>query len=215
MENIYLHAIYAFNNHYSQQDTVRILKHILKSNAFLSRRLQMYRDPYGFNGLDYISLCDYDKRNIHHEGLPNYTAYISYIRESLSLIIPKDKITAIKPQIVDFIGICEENIETMLELGLSENERYSDLYDEVQVKDRIPLSLVTGVTMPIRKMTKPLYPESFAIYFVQKQIEQIKELLIKYNHELPMYDMDTFTSLEESQNVKKLVKENYKRNIAK
>ena len=95
----------------------------------------------------------------------------------------------------------------MLELGLSENERYSDLYDEVQVKDRIPLSSVTGVTMPIRKMTKPLYPESFAIYFVQKQIEQIKELLIKYNHELPMYDIDTFTSLEESQNVKKLVKE--------
>lgn len=54
MENIYLHAIYAFNNHYSQQDKLRILKHILKSNAILSRRLQMYRDPYGFNGLDYI-----------------------------------------------------------------------------------------------------------------------------------------------------------------
>lgn len=34
MENIYLHAIYAFNNHYSQQDTVRILKHILKSMSF-------------------------------------------------------------------------------------------------------------------------------------------------------------------------------------
>lgn len=99
----------------------------------------MYKDPYGFNGLDYISLCDYDKRDLHHEDMPLYNAFYSYVKESLSLMFPKEKIKAIKPQMVDFVGISDKGLDKMLQLGLSEEQRYSDLYDEVQVKDKIPL----------------------------------------------------------------------------
>ena len=99
----------------------------------------------------------------------------------------------------------------MLELGLSKKNRYSDLYDEVQVKDEIPLSSMSAVTMPLQKMTRPLLPENFAIYIVLKQIEQVKELLIKYNYDVPMYDINTFTPLEDEQSVKTLVRTYYKK----
>lgn len=213
MDNIYLHAIYAFQNKYNQNETLRVLKNILKSDAILSRRLQRYRDPYGFNGLDYISLCDYDRRNMHHERFPNYTAFKTYVTESLSIVFPKDKITVIKPQMVDFIGAEHKNLKTMEELGLSPNKRYSDLYDEVQVKDSVPLSLMSSITMPLQKMSKTFYSERIITYLVQKEIEQIKELLIKYNHEVPIYDIDTFIPLEDTRNVKTLVKKYYNKNI--
>lgn len=209
MDNIYLHAISAFYKRYRHEDTIRKLKYILESDAILSRRLQMNNDPYGFNGIDYISLCDYEKRNLHHEGMPDYTAYYSYIRKSLSLMFPKDKIEVIKPQIVDFIGLSQLGQERMLKLGLSTKKRYSDLYDEVQVKDIVPLTSLNGVTMPLDKMINGFIPENIAATTVRRELEQIKELLIKYNHEVPMYDIDSFISLDDDQNVKTLVKEYY------
>ena len=209
MNNIYLHAIYAYYNRYCHEETIKKLEYILKSDAILSRRLQMNNDPYGFNGIDYISLCDYEKRNLHHEGMPDYTAYYSYIRESLSLMFPKDKIKVIKPQMVDFIGLSKSGLERMLELGLSKEKRYSDLYDEVQVKDIVPLTSLNGITMPLDKMIKGYIPENIATTIVRKELEQIKELLIKYNHEVPMYDIDSFITLDDDQNVKTLVKEYY------
>lgn len=209
MDNIYLHAIYAFYKRYRHEDTIKKLKYILESDAILSRRLQMNNDPYGFNGIDYISLCDYEKRNLHHKGMPDYTAYYSYIRESLSLMFPKDKIEVIKPKMVDFIGLSKSGLDRMLELGLSKEQRYSDLYDEVQVKDIVPLTSLNGVTMPLDKMVKGFIPENIATSMVQRELEQIKELLIKYNHEVPMYDIDSFISLDDDQNVKTLVKEYY------
>ena len=210
MENKYLHAIYAFNKRYNSEETKRILEYILSSDALLSRRLQRIRDTYGFNGLDYISLCDYDKRNICHPGLPEYTAFNSYIRESLSLMFPKESIKTITPEVVDYIGLSDEEEEKMYQLGLSKNKRYSDFYDEVQVKNKIALSLMSGITFPIKKMTRSSFPERFAIYIVQKQIEEVIELLIKYGYEVPTYDVDTFLPLEDEQNVKELVRTHIK-----
>ena len=213
-DNMYLHAIYAFYQRYNSEVTKQKLKFILMSNAILSLRLQKGRgaEAYGFNGLDYISLCDYAKRNQCHEGIPNYTSFNSYIRESLSLIFPAEKLDVIETQIVE---MSEHEVHPkMKELGLSTERRYSDFYDEVQVKDRIPLSLMSGVTFPVKKMTRPSFPEKYIILIVQKQIEEIKNLLIKYNHEVPMYDVDTFAPLEDEYNVKQLVRK-YRKEVQK
>ena len=203
MDNVYLHAIYAYCQRYNSEETKRKLKYILKSGAILSLRLQMIYDTYGFNGLDYISLCDYEKRNECHPELPNYTAFNSYIRESLSLMFLADSIEVVKPQVVEKNK--NGNHPKMKELGLAK-ERYSDFYDEVQVKDRIPISLISGITFPIKKMTRSSFSDKYSILIVQKKIEEIMNLLIKYHHEVPMYDIDTFIPLEDEQNVKELVR---------
>lgn len=66
--------------------------------------------------------------------------------------------------------------------------------------------------MPISKMSKSFIPESIAMTFVRRELEQIKELLIKYGHEVPMYDIDSFICLDDDQNVKTLIKK-YNREI--
>lgn len=61
--NIYLHAINAtLGDTYPTIETYHILCKILKCRALLSSRLQRKLSTDGFNGRDYISLCDYAKK---------------------------------------------------------------------------------------------------------------------------------------------------------
>ena len=204
-KKIYLHAIYARSNTFDSITSLKILKQILKSNALLSSRLQNKKHikPM-FNGLDYISLCDYEKED--HSILDRYNSYESYIKYSLSLIFPKDKIDAIIPTLVD-ISKGENYYYEMEKFGLSETIRYTDMADEVQVKDKISLDLMTGITLPLSKMTYELLNEEKNIYLILKEIEQIEKLLNKYNKLVPIYDIDSFESLDNEETVKYLVRE--------
>lgn len=207
MDSIYLHAIYALSSRYNSNETLQKLKYILESKAILSKNMQNKKDSYGFNGLDYISLCDYDKRQLLHPIVKDYNAYYLYIIASLSIMFPKDKLQVIIPEQVNFIGI--DNQEKMEELGFSNKKRYSDLLDEVQVKDEIPLSLMSGITLPISYMIKPLFSEKLTIDMVINKIEKTRKLLNKYGYDVPFYDIKTFTPLDDKDKVKTLVKEYY------
>ena len=205
-KGICLHAINAFHDTYNSKETLCILRSILIDKALLSARLQKRDDTYGFNGPEYISLCDYEKRKLHHKGHPWYTAYDGYIKESLSLMFPKEKLALIYPKI---IGICNkrrEGIQLMTMLGESEDGRYSDMYDEVQVKDKIPIALMTGITLPLQKMRKPFQSEQKNIDMILEEIEKISELLIKYGYDVPIYDINTLSPLKKEENVKTLVR---------
>ena len=210
-KSICLHAIDAFHNRYNSRETLSILKHILNDDALLSARLQNKKYGHGFNGIDYISLCDYEKRKFYHEGYPEYTAFRGYIMESLSIVFPKDKLPIITPQIIDICTKRREGITLMTMLGLSEDERYSDMYDEVQVKDKISLELMSGITLPIHKMRKPFQNEQKTIDLVLKEVEKICNLLALYGYEVPIYDINTFYSLKSSDNVKRLIRQMYKK----
>ena len=207
MNNIYLHAIYALSSRYNSKETLQKLKYILESNALLSKKMQEKDDAYGFNGLDYISICDYDKRNLLHPRLKDYNSYYLYIKASLSIMFPKDKLKVIIPEQVNFIGT--ENPEKMKKLGLSNKKRYSDLLDEVQVKDKVPLSLMSGITLPVSYMRKPLFSEKLTIDMVIDEIEKTRKLLNEYGYDVPFYDIKTFTPLNDKDKVRKLVKDNY------
>ena len=62
-EDICLHAINSsYELNYRKMNLIK-LELILKDNALLSRRLQGLNFSSGFNGMDYISLCDYQKRS--------------------------------------------------------------------------------------------------------------------------------------------------------
>ena len=84
-DNIYLHAINATNNgvYIDTYDTYVLLCKILKCHALLSSRLQKAMSNEGFNGVDYVSLCDYSKRDIFNGVNDDFNAFCTYIRYSL------------------------------------------------------------------------------------------------------------------------------------
>lgn len=211
MENIYLHGIYSFYHQYNSKETLKTLSEILKDNALLSLRLQNKESNYGFNGIDYISLCDYDKRNIVPEEEPEYNAYQNYIRMSLSLMFPKEKLEVITPQIIAISTKTKNGFKKMATLGEKQEERYSDLYDEVQVKDRVSIDLMSGITMPIHLINSPFYSEQKRIDKILEELEKLKKVLLSYGHDIPIYDIDTFLLLDKEDDVKRLVKEQNKK----
>lgn len=209
-KSICLHGIYAKSDLYISSITMKILQAILEDNAILSARMQDNKSTKGYhgnslyNGVDYISLCDYEKKKIS----PSYNSYENYIRYSLSIMFPKDKLDIIEPTIIAE----PQSYETMVKYGMSQDLRYSDLADEVQVKDCISLDLMNGITLPLSKMHSLFLNEKYTIQMVLKEIEKINMLLTRYNHEVPLYDIDTFELLDSPANVKQLVKHYYKKN---
>ena len=208
---ICLHAINAGYNRYNAHETNKVLNAILESNAILSLRMQHKKSTSGFNGLDYISLCDYEKRNLFHENDNKYNAYQGYIKYSLSIIFPKDKLKIITPTITDISNRNIDGCKEMEKLGNDLNVRYSDLYDEVQVKDKIPLELMSGITLPLHIMHKSFYSEQKTIDMVISELKKIRDILYIYGYNVPIYDINTLKNLENVENIKKLVKLYYRK----
>ncbi len=205
-KNICLHGVYAKSDLYDSASTLRVLKQVLKSKALLSRRMQKQtKGRTYFNGLDYISLCDYSKRN--EKGLHKYNSYEGYIRYSLALMFPKDKLSIITPEMIDLTyGGCSYDYKEMARLGSSLDERYSDLPDEVQVKDSISLDLMKGITIPISKVKLPYGSTNLNIEYALREIEKVLILLDKYQRTVPIYDIDTFIRIDNEENVKTLIR---------
>ena len=203
-EKVYLHAIYAISEIYNSKMTLMVLKSILESNALLSARLQHKRSHNVlFNGMDYISLCDYEKRDKFLE--PKHNSYEMYIRYSLSLIFPKEKVDAIVPEMIE-ISYRRGYQQVMGSYGMDEDKRYSDLPDEVQVKDRVSLDNLTGITVPISKFHTPFFLEGPSIKYAIQEITKIRSLLDTYHINVPIYDIDTLENVESEETVKKLVR---------
>ena len=202
-ENICLHGIYAKSDCYNEVMTQSYLERILKSKALLSRRLLNDKRETCFNGLDYISLCDYSKRKMHFLGEIN--SYEAYIKYSLSLLFPKEKLPLIVPEMID-IASRGDYYTNMKTLGLTSKKRFSDMADEVQVKDSISLDLMTGITLPIDKMINRNINTEKNIKNILKQIKKIILMLDKYNYMVPLYDIDTFERVDSESNVKYLIK---------
>ncbi len=201
-EKIYLHTI---NNgrkdYYDSKKQLSTLESILRSKSVLSRRLQGYdENSYtNFSGLDYISLSDYEKRFVSNKQKEYYNSFYAYVRRGLSLSFPNNTIDVIKPEI---IAICSRSIsdyEKMRYLGLSDTKRYTDLPDEVQVKDKIELDNLNGIIFPVDNFmhSKILTKKSKMIKLLKEELIIIKDLLDKYNYNVNIYDVDTLEELNE------------------
>ena len=131
-----------------------------------------------FNGMDYVSLCDLSKR---HEY---YSAYYMYVYRGLSFLFSKN-IDVIIPTIVN------TNVNDMSfgykahEYG-KEKRRYSDLYDEVQVRDKISLDYLIGMSLSLRRM-RIFHDKKYLLEY----LNGLKEILVKYNINIPIYNLDT------------------------
>ena len=74
--------------------------------------------------------------------------------------------------------------------------RYSDLEDEVQVRDRISLDNMCGFTMPTYefiRMFKSVEHDSRVVY---EEVLKYKELFDKYGYDMPFFDINTEHSMD-------------------
>lgn len=207
--NIYLHAIHsAPDDCYHPEETNLRLLQILKRRALLSTKLQKRRSAGGFNGHDYVSLCDYTKRNNYKRFMGKYNAYHTYVRYSLSLAFPKNKIEVIEPKVLSGIYIRDpRGYYEMEKLGKSKSERCTDMPDEVQVKDKVSLDNLCATTFPLhllRDFSDCSLDEQASI--IMFEIEEIDRLLNKFGYDVPMYDIDTFEELTSASQVKMLIR---------
>ena len=205
-ENIYLHAVSnGGSKDFDLKSQLKSLKSSLELGSLLSARMKGYTEGKNFSGLDYISLCDYSKRNIGRENRPNYNAYNAYIINSISFGFDKSNLDVIIPTLVDISSDNKEGFNNMKFLGM-QIERYSDLPDEVQVKDKISLDKLDLITFPVNEFleSKLYFTKSGEIKLLKKQIEEIDRVLIEYGYYVPVYDIDSKYELTE-QNIEKLI----------
>ncbi len=140
--------------YYHGFDDIQTGIEILKSGGIKSRRLLGKENVVGFNRLDYISLCDKGEQDIYEDD-PD-CAYLWYIQDQFCFII-SDTISVIHPSYVPEDIIYGPFIKPFLD---SHSEKqYTNLFDEVQVRDEIPLSKIIGIGIPFADYEQGLPPE--------------------------------------------------------
>ncbi len=226
--NLNSYYLYAFANQnskpYDGDSTIKVLKEILESGKIKSRRLRGDTDTTkgGFNGIDYISLCDFRRRNNkpyeNDPYLKGYNSYECFIKESPSFILKKNKIAAIKPILVEPVIFDFSSRYRMCKLGNATYGRFSDLPDEVQVKNEISLDRCVGLTIPIEYMIKDHKEEWFCDkknegkyithpYSLEELIAYVKELkklLETYNVGSKVYDLESQIELDSEDTTQKV-----------
>ncbi len=207
-EEIYLHGIYPSNTFYLETyETYEILCKILKCRALLSSKLQRRISNGGFNGVDYISLCDYTRRYIMSKAKKDFNAYNTYVRYSVSLMFPHGKFEVIDPVIVKspFLTTPKDYVK-MKELGLSKDKRFSDMPDEVQVKDRVPLEYMSGLAYPVHMVRENGENSIKKMARIMADLDMLNYALSVYGYDVPIYDVDTLAVLDGSREVEYVLK---------
>lgn len=202
--DVYMHAINSTCK-YDSVATRTILYKILKCNALLSLRKQRRFNKGGFAGRDYISLCDYSKKDIVNSGVSGYNSYNAYIKNSLSLIIPKKGLEVVEPKLVDICTNSAYGFSKMLELGKSKTTRYTDMPDEVQVKDKIALDDLIGITFPTHLLCFQDKDESKKL--INVIINDLDTILNKFDKDIPIYDINTELNLKDEVEKELVLKE--------
>lgn len=190
-QDVYLHALHASSIEYSSKKTLELLEKILKSGALLSSRQSGQKCGNNFSGCDHISLCDYERRNRGKGFKKTYNAFYQYAVFDPSIMLPKGEFEVIEPIVLPkMIMFYSGAMSVMKELGMSE-ERYTDLEDEVQVKDRVSIEKMCGFTMPTYEFLRMFKSVEHDAKVTYQEVLKYKELLDKYGYNVPFYDINT------------------------
>lgn len=203
-QDIYLHSLHGGIKGYSSEATLELLEKILKSGAVLSTNLSGVPCNNNFSGADYISLCDYERKHMGKGWGKTYNGFYQYAVYDPSLMFPKDQVEVIHPIILKKMIIQYSNyVSFMRELGMEE-DRYTDLEDEVQVRDRIDINKLCGMTFPTYEFLRIFKSVEHDTRVVFDELTKYKELLDKYGFVVPFYDvnsempMDTYDEVYET-----------------
>lgn len=132
-------------------DAIAILYQIMKTKEIKSKRRLRYdeEDMYGFNGLDYVSVCKKEDSSGSEDD--SIHAYDTYVQNHFCLIL-RDDLPVIKPEVLTLPNGENYDREWIRKIGAS-STRYTDMVDEWQVKDTIPFSYVVGIGIPMKNLS--------------------------------------------------------------
>jgi len=214
LKKVYLHGICIYEQEKDINETLTILEKILKKGAIVSlEKQQVYNSRIGFNGLNYVSLCDYekyledkifylDKRK--QDKCSNYNAFKYYISRSLSLAVSKDKIATEKPILIKPLEIItDKEYDYYI---THPKKRFSDFKDEVQAKNAVSLEYLEYLTIPINHFTKNNKPLDYNIDMMFNFLSSIKHLLNQYNYYQKIYDLNSQEDLNDKTRIRKIIK---------
>lgn len=139
---------HGIKDYYDPNESVLKLLEIIESGGLKSRRLQGKTSTSGFNGDDYISVCE-RKSDVEYRKYSN-NAFFNFIQFRFCFII-SPSVSVIPIRYID----CEKftSFKEVTEyMECYPNLRFSDMFDEWQVKDEIPLSYVVGIGLPVHKI---------------------------------------------------------------
>ncbi len=152
MERIFYHGIFwkgaskAFNS--CETKALEIMLEIIETGGLKSRRLQGVTSAYGFNGDDYISICSKEDEQAYSKYPIN--AFYGYIQNNFCFII-SDDIPAIRVRYNEVNSYLDFMVISDLMRKCPE-QRFSDMFDEWQVKDEISLRHIIGIGIPFDKV---------------------------------------------------------------
>lgn len=209
-DNILLHAINVNSFKFMSDETLKKLEQILIDNYLYSRNLQKVslNRSSGFNGNDYISLCDYNKVNkelAKNKDYRDYNSFNAYISKGLALGFSKEDLTIITPILINQMNSFME-AANMKQLGLDTKNRYSDYIDEVQIKEKVSLNNLECLTLPIDFMTNPKKSIIYSKDMILDFLRNLREMLEKYNHVVNIYDLSSGINLDNPENLDKILK---------
>ncbi len=213
LKKIYLHGIYTNYDYFDSERSLVILEKILESKYILSRKKRgdINKSTGGYNGINYISLCNYllRKRTYHNNNsYKGYNSYSCFCKKSISLVLSKEKLKTVKPiilppSILDYNGMVEMN-----RLGNDNRHRFSDMPDEVQVKNEISLNSLVAFSLPINHM---IFSESAMNYSnIKSFLEELRKILKEFNYEKPVYDITTWMPLNDEKDLSLVIKKHEK-----
>jgi len=210
-DKVYMHSINHSN--FNSKSDIKKLSCILESNKLLSLRKRGISYSSGFAGLDYISLCDYEKRGITNHGKPLYNGFYAYTRHGISLAFDKDRINkeyeVIIPNLLNVDIRKKEYYHYMGILG-NEIERFSDLPDEVQIKDEVSLEGLSFITYPIEEffLSRLFIKQESKRKRLIQELNNLKSVLESYSYDLDIYDIDSKLLLDED-GIEKILTKRY------
>ena len=198
-KSVYMHSI----NHtlFKSKRDINKLDQILGTRSLLSLRNQGINYSSTFSGLDYISLCDYEKKDVTNRNLSNYNSYYAYIRRGLSLAFRKDvidkKYDVLYPTVIDAKN--QRRIIGLMMLLGEDEKRYTDLPDEVQIKGSISLDDLEYVTYPCDEflMNMIFRKKDTKRKKLIEELTRLKNVLFSNGKDIKIYDIDSGIELNE------------------
>jgi len=171
-----------------QTKEIKCRRLIREQNIKTSRKL--YDTTYGYNGLEYISIC---KPNIY--SCKCNSAFKIFIKDSFCAIIDDD-VDAIK--VVDCKNEEEkekyaDDYKMFLQDVNKSNIRFSDLKDEWQVKTCIPIDKIVGIAIPFKRINNQYV-------YDPRKIKKLIELALE-NNLLIMDSSDDYFNTDCDENV--------------
>lgn len=174
---------------------------IIKSGGIKSKRLLGYKYGYGYNGYDYVSICNKINENecdyeINNDKVCN-SSFLNYIYNKFCFII-SDQVPAIKTYYLEEISKFS-SLNIIRSLLTDIEDRYSDMFDEFQVKDQILLKDIVGIGIPIDEKNIKKDIE------LNTQLKQLYEIALNFGWDI--VDTAHLNFVEEYENCKVKTKE--------